>query len=78
MVGDEDLERCQELLLGTSWDGDLDEAKVARDALSGLLRVPVPVMKATSSAQGSRAGARGVRDENASYGALLSDFGRGL
>ena len=77
----EDLERVQELLLGTSWDGDLDAAKAARDVLAGLLRVPVPAMKAAAAGAGGAAVAaagRAVRDENASYGALLADVSRGM
>ena len=45
VLGPEDFERCLELLLGTSWDGDLEEARAARDALSALVRVPVPLTK---------------------------------
>ena len=81
VLGPEDFERCLELLLGTSWDGDLEEARAARDALSALVRVPVPLTKAagTGTASGAIGGRRtAVRDENASYGALLSDVSRGM
>ena len=84
VLGPEDFERCLELLLGTSWDGDLEEARAARDALSALMRVPVPLTKAagTGTAGGAVAAGGGrrtaVRDENASYGALLSDVSRGM
>ena len=78
-ISGEDLEQAQELLLTTSWDGDLDNAKAARDTLSGLLRVPVPAMKAAApSAAVGGTGAKAVRDENASYGALVMDFHRGF
>ena len=80
-VSAEDVERVQELLLGTSWDGDLDAVKATRDVLAGLLRVPVPAMKAAAAGAGGAAAAsagRVVRDENASYGALLADVSRGM
>ena len=56
-VGQDGFERCLELLLGTSWDGDLDEVMAARDVLSALIRVPVPpVMTGKARAEGSGRG----------------------
>ncbi len=63
-----------ELLLATAWDGDADAAKQGRDALSVLVGVPVPKMKAPAAGAAARAA---PRDENASYQALLDDFARG-
>lgn len=75
-VSAEDLEQAQELLLTTCWDGDLDAAKAARDSLAALLRVPLPAMKA--AAPGAAGAGKAVRDENASYAALVMDFHRGF
>ncbi|KAG2492086.1 hypothetical protein HYH03_009582 [Edaphochlamys debaryana] len=72
-------EAACDVLLGTCWDGDLDPAKAARDQLAALVGVTVPKMKAPAGAgPGGPGGAKGqVRDENASYQALLDDFARG-
>lgn len=81
VVSKDDFDRCQELLLVTSWDGDLEEVKASRNMLSVLVKVPVPAIKASSAAGGPcGTGTRraAVRDENASYGALLSDVSRGM
>ena len=75
-VSAEDLEQAQELLLTTCWDGDLDAAKAARDSLATLLRVPLPAMKV--AAPGAAGAGKAVRDENASYAALVMDFHRGF
>ena len=63
-----------DLLLATAWDGDMEPAKAARDALAALVGVPVPKMKAPAA---SARAAAAPRDENASYQALLDDFARG-
>ncbi|KAG2446099.1 hypothetical protein HXX76_000699 [Chlamydomonas incerta] len=63
-----------ELLLATAWDGDMEAAKAARDALAALVGVAVPKMKAPAA---SAKAAAASRDENASYQALLDDFARG-
>jgi hypothetical protein len=76
-VSEKDMEQAQEVLLQTTWDGELEQAKTARDILSKLLRVPVPAMKANSKADAMQRSAV-VRDENASYNALISDVSRGL
>ncbi|EFJ45543.1 hypothetical protein VOLCADRAFT_94333 [Volvox carteri f. nagariensis] len=67
-------EAACDLLLLTSWEGDLDAAKAARDELAALVGVTVPKMKAQAAAGRVAAVAR---DENASYQALLDDFARG-
>ncbi|GLC39358.1 hypothetical protein PLESTM_000887300 [Pleodorina starrii] len=68
-------EAACDVLLMTSWDGDLEAAKTARDELAALVGVSVPKMKAPAGAAGRQAAA--ARDENASYQALLDDFARG-
>ncbi len=74
-VSGEEAEAAQELLLGTPWDGDLDGARAARDALAAALHVPVPATRAAAPAGGA-GGKKAVRDEYASYQALLDDFAR--
>ncbi len=69
-------EAAAELVLGTTWDGELEVAKVARDELAAHLAVKVPVMKPTG-AGGAGAGGKG-RDEYSSYQSLLDDVLRGM
>ncbi|KAJ9523802.1 hypothetical protein QJQ45_020006 [Haematococcus lacustris] len=68
-------ESAQELVLETTWDGTMEEAKSARDSLAQLLQVPLPVMKAPAATGVIK---QKVRDENESYQALLDDFARGV
>lgn len=61
-------------MLEATWDGDMDAVKEARAQLSQLLQVPIPAMKAPTAGAAKKV----VRDENASYQALLDDFARGV
>lgn len=66
------LDAAADVLLCTTWDGDIDATKVARDELAKMLRVQLPKMRAAAAA--GRAGAQ--RDENSSYQSLIDDFAR--
>ena len=77
ILEDAALERVQEILISTAWDGDIDSpdgARVARDTIAQMLKLPVPATKAP----GGSMQAKRAQDENASYGTLLQDFERGV
>ncbi|MEW5308920.1 MAG: hypothetical protein WDW38_000840 [Sanguina aurantia] len=68
------LDAAADVLLCTTWDGDIVAAKVARDELAGMLRVQLPKMRAAAVAGGGKAA--GQKDENSSYQSLIDDFAR--
>lgn len=72
-----DLDKVQEVLISTAWDGDVDAsdgARAARDEIARVLNLTVPAARS----QGEGARAKKAQDENASYGTLLQDFERGV
>lgn len=74
---DSDLEKVQEILITTAWDGDIDAAdgaRAARDKIAQIFKLAVPA----TVAPGAGSQAKKVQDENASYGTLLQDFERGV
>jgi hypothetical protein len=76
-IEDVDLEKVQEILISTAWDGDLDAAegpRAARDTIAQLMKLAVPATKGP----GAGSQAKKFQDENASYGTLLQDFERGV
>lgn len=73
-ISEDAAEAAQEAVLEATWDGDMDAVKEARAQLSQLLQVPIPAMKAPAAGAAKKV----VRDENASYQALLDDFARGV
>lgn len=74
-VDAEAAEAAQDVVLTTTWDGDLEAAKAARDALAGHLQVKVPAMKTMGAGAGAK---KAAKDEYASYQSLLDDFARGV
>lgn len=85
--GSQDVEAVLELVEGTAWDGPLAAVRSARAQVFSLLVLPelVPAAAAEGAAaeqQGNSAhqgnGAAPVRDENASYSALLTHTARGM
>jgi hypothetical protein len=79
-------EQALDLLLTTPWDGPLDGARQARNALAALLGLEVKARPAAAAQPGAGAAAaaaagvaklRVAADENASYQSLLDDAARG-
>lgn len=72
-------EQALDLLLSTPWDGPLEGARGARNALAALLGLEVR-SRLVGAAGGVATGVAALRvraDENASYQSLLDDAARG-
>jgi hypothetical protein len=78
-VSQADVDAATELLLASQWDGQVDVARDARDALASHLRVEVPVSKGVAAARGTAGRtANPANNEYESYQSLLDDFARGV
>jgi hypothetical protein len=88
--GEAGLEEALDLLLASPWDGPLDGAREARNALAALLRVEVRAAgrggggagggggaAAAAAAKKAAAAAAAARDDYLSYQSLLDDAARG-
>lgn len=79
-VSADDLEAALDVLLTSSWDGPLDQARSSREELAGHLHVEIKTRKVaraseSRSAVGPAEGARNAEHE--SYQSLLDDAARG-
>lgn len=66
-------ETASDLILATTWDGELDEARATRDKLAATLNITLPKMVTKTGGDANKLNAA----EKSSYQSLLDDAARG-